>query len=82
MCKMLGVGRQSYYDWRDREPSKRQQENEELLEEIEQIHDESRQTYGSPRIHRTLKAQGYTVGRNRVARIMRENDIRAVQKRT
>jgi transposase InsO family protein len=82
MCKMLGVGRQSYYDWRDREPSKREQEDEELLEEIEQIHEQSRQTYGSPRIHRTLKDEGRTVGRNRVARIMRENGIQAVQKRT
>ena len=81
MCEVLEVSRSGYYDWRNREPSKRDKENEELLEEIEQIHEDSRKTYGSPRIHRTLKADGYIVGRNRVARIMRENGIRAVQKR-
>lgn len=82
MSKVLGVSRQGYYDWRGREPSKRDQENEELLEQIEQIHQESRQTYGSPRIHRELQAQGRTVGRGRVARLMRDHGIRAVQKRT
>ena len=82
MCKVLGIARQSYYAWRKREPSQRQQENQQLLEEIKEIHEESRCTYGSPRIHRTLKARGHTVGRGRVARLMRENGIRAVQKRS
>lgn len=81
MCEVLDVSTSGYYDWRKRGPSKREQQDEELLEEIEQIHKRSRQTYGSPRIHRTLKANGFCVGRNRVARLMRENGIRAVQKR-
>ena len=81
MCEVLGIARQSYYAWRNRKPSKRAQENQVLLEEIKEIHEESRQTYGSPRIHQTLKAQGHTVGRNRVARLMRKNGIRAIQKR-
>lgn len=82
MCDVLSVSTSGYYDWRGREPSQRQQENQQLLEEIEQIHAASRGTYGSPRVHRELQAVGWTVGRNRVARIMRENGIRAVQKRS
>jgi transposase InsO family protein len=81
MCEVLDVSRQGYYDWRGREPSRRQQKNEELLEDIERIFEHSRQTYGSPRIHRTLQDEGRTAGRNRVARIMRTNGIRAVQPR-
>ena len=81
MCNVLGIVRQSYYAWRNRGPSQREQENEKLLEEIKEIHRHSRQTYGSPRIHQALKAQGIVVGRNRVARLMREHGIRAIQKR-
>lgn len=81
MCKVLDVSRPGFYAWRDREPSKREQENVELLEDIERVFEDSRQTYGSPRIHQTLQDEGRTVGRNRVARIMRENGIQAVQPR-
>lgn len=81
MCEVIGIARQSYYAWRNRGPSKREQENEELLEEIKEIHQESCQTYGSPRIHQALRARGIAVGRNRVARLMRENGIEAIQKR-
>lgn len=62
-------------------PSQRHQENEELLQEIEQIHKDSLSTYGSPRIYQDLKARGRTLGRGRVARLMRANGIHAVQKR-
>ena len=81
MCEVLGISRQSYYAWCNRMPGKRELENKELLEEIKAIHEDSRKTYGSPRIHKELQARGHTVGRNRVARLMRENGIRAVQKR-
>jgi hypothetical protein len=40
------------------------------------IHSDSRRTYGSPRVHASLKDAGYRIGRNRVARLMRDNDIR------
>ena len=81
MCEVLDVSRPGFYDWRDREPSKREQENKELLEDIERVFEDSRETYGSPRIHQTLQDEGRNVGRNRVARIMRDNGIRAVQPR-
>lgn len=79
MCDALDVSTSGYYDWRNRGPSDREKKDARLLEEIERIWEESRRTYGSPRIHRKLQDKGYTVGRNRVARLMRENDIRAKQ---
>ena len=52
-----------------------------LLAEVVQIHRESRQTYGSPRVHAELKERGYRCGRHRVARLMRANGIEAKMKR-
>jgi putative transposase len=47
-----------------------------LVERIRQVHDEGRQTYGSPRVHAGLKRDGEPVGRRRVERLMRDNGIR------
>jgi transposase InsO family protein len=52
-----------------------------LLEQIREVHRESRSTYGSPRVTNTLNEQGVVCGKNRVARIMRNNDIRAKMRR-
>jgi len=77
MCKVLRVSRSGYYAWRDREPSKRHKANSRLLEQIREVHKESRSTYGSPRVARRLREQGYGCGKNRVARIMKDHGIRA-----
>jgi len=61
--------------------SPRQQENEILSEQIHQIHQDSRQTYGSPRIHASLIAKGFQVGRQRVRRLMAKLGIGARRKR-
>ena len=81
MCEVLDVSRTTYYAWRNRGPSQREQDDKVLLKEIREIHENSRQTYGSPRVYRAMQARGHSVGRRRVARLMRENGIRAVQKR-
>ena len=52
-----------------------------LTEKIRQIHDESRGTYGSPRVHAALQAKGYAAGENRVARLMKEAGLRGVSRR-
>lgn len=75
MCKALDVSTSGYYAWRKRPPSERQQANEKLLDTIRQVHNASRQTYGSPRIHAELKRQGIEAGRHRIARLMQENGI-------
>jgi putative transposase len=74
LCRVLGVSRSGYYDWKDRPPSKkRDRENAALTEKIRQIHDTSRQVYGYPRVHAELRALGVRCSRKkRVARLMRK----------
>ena len=77
MCKVLKVSRSGYYAWKRRRPSNRQRMNGELLEGIREVYKKSRKTYGSPRIADQLNDNGIRCGKNRVARIMKENGIRA-----
>lgn len=81
MCHVLGVGRSGYYAWREREQSRRAQEDEILREQIAALHTVSDRTYGSPRIAKALGAMGYRCGRGRVSRLMRELGLRGVQAR-
>lgn len=77
MCRLYGVTRGGYYAWRQRGPGQRRLDNAVLLEQIIQVHQDSRGTYGSPRVHRQLQASGLRVGKNRVARLMSCNQIKA-----
>ncbi len=72
-CELLEVSRSAFYDWHQHVPSARQLADDELGERIQAIYDESRGTYGWPRVHRALRDDGVHVGRKRVARIMRTN---------
>jgi putative transposase len=76
MCRMLGVSRSGYYDWRSRPPSQRQRTDASLTEQIRQIHDRSRRTYGYPRVHAELRALGIRCSRKRVARLMRQAGLK------
>ena len=77
MCRTLAVSPSGYYAWVARPESRRTAENRRLVAEIRVIHAESRRTYGSPRVHATLQAQGRRIGAHRVARLMRTRAIRA-----
>jgi putative transposase len=72
LCRMLGVSRSGYYDWKGRPPSKRNLENDALTETIREIHERSRETYGSPRVHAELRTLGTRCSRKRVERLMRK----------
>jgi len=74
-CAMLEVSRSAFYEWHQHVPSTRQRADEELGERIQKIYDESRGTYGWPRVHRALRDDGVCVGRQRVARIMRDKGL-------
>jgi len=77
LCQALEVSANGYYDWRQRQahPCRRTQEDQQLKERIGQIHQQSRQTYGSPRILEALQQSGHRHGRNRIARLMREQGL-------
>jgi putative transposase len=77
MCRVLGVSRAGFYAAERRVPGSRAQYNEVLSAVIRAIHKTSRQTYGSPRVHREVRAAGLVGGRHRIARLMREAGLRA-----
>jgi len=81
MAKILGVSTSGFAAWKKRLDSPREAEQNRLLRAIEDIHRASRKTYGSPRIWDQLKGLGFSVGKSRVERLMRENGIRAKMKK-
>ena len=81
MCRVLEVSTSGYYAWRKRPPSKRDRKDAILTKRIRQIHENSRGTYGSPRVHAALQAEGIHVGKKRVARLMKEAGLRGVSRR-
>ncbi len=81
MCQMLEVSASGYYAWREREPSARAVSDEALENRIVEIHRGSRGTYGMPRIHAELAADGVGVSRKRVSRLMRRAGIEGISRR-
>ena len=71
MCMLLRICRSSYYAWKKRKPSQREQENQALIEHIRRIHKLSCKTYGSPRVYAQLRKQGWTCSKKRIARLIR-----------
>ena len=74
-CELLGVSRSAFYDWHQHRPSARQLADEALGARIQVIFDDSRGTYGWPRVHKELRRQGVHASRKRVARIMRQKGL-------
>jgi putative transposase len=81
LCATLGVSRSGYYDWLGRAPSQRAQANAALRTTIRELHAASLGTYGSPRIKRDLDRVGPPVGHNRIARLMREEQLQGRTRR-
>jgi transposase InsO family protein len=71
-CRALGVSESWFYKWHGRQPSPRQQRRQELADAIRAVFDASGGTYGSPRVTLDLRAAGWRVSENTVARLMAE----------
>ena len=81
LCRVVGVAVSGFYAWLRRGPSRRRADDQRLSARIGAAFEDSRRTYGSPRIHAELRARGVRVGRKRVARLMREGGLAAVRRR-
>ena len=81
MCRVLGISSSGYYAWSKRSPSRRAQTNAALTKTVRTIHAVSRGTYGAPRVHAELAANGIPASKNRVARLMRNASVVGVSRR-
>ena len=81
LCRVLDVARSGLYASQRRGESTRAREDRALLVHIRDAHVESHRTYGSPRVHLELRDRGFRVGRNRVARLMQLDGIKARHRR-
>ena len=81
LCPLLGVSRSGYYDWRERAPSRRQCEDAQLIVELKAAFEQSRRTYGRPRLQRALRARGHRHGERRIGRLMRAAGLCARSRR-
>ena len=75
LCRVLGVSRSGYYDWRERLTRQ-----DQLAPKVEEVFWQNSRRYGSRRITAELRDQT-VVGRHRVRRLMREQDLQAIQPR-
>ena len=81
-CRVLSISTSGYYEWLGRPQSPRETRNRELAKLIAKIHEESRGTYGWPRVHAELVlGLGETVNRKRVARLMRQAGLQGIYRR-
>ena len=81
ICRVLRVSRSGFYAWQRRGPSPRQRRQEDLIGKIKTAYAQSRGLYGSPRVYRALLIDGQVVSRNTVAKLMRQERIRARARR-
>jgi len=80
-CELLDVSSSGFYDWRKRLPSNRKIKSGEIKAKILNIFNDSKETYGSPRIKAALERSGDLVGKDRVARLMKEAGLEARRKK-
>jgi putative transposase len=81
LCRVVSVAASGFYAWLRRGPARREGADQALRARVGAIFAASRGTYGSPRVHAELRAQGIQVSRRRVARLMREGRLSATIRR-
>src|SRR5712671_2395017 len=80
-CEALRVSRSGYYQRKKAKPSQREREEAELVKQIKEVFEANKGRYGSPRVRQALRQDGIECGENRVARLMRENELAARRKK-
>ena len=81
MCRLLQVSRSGFYAAKTRPESARSKRDRELVKEIKRVHAQSKGVYGSPKVRAELVDMGFSVGRHKVARMMRLEHLRGCPKK-
>ena len=81
LCRALGVSSSGFYAWQHRAVSMRRRQDGRLRVHLRAAHAASGGTYGSPRLHQDLQQQGEQIGRNRVIRLMRAEQLQGRPRR-
>jgi transposase InsO family protein len=81
LCRLMGVSRTGFLQWRCRKPSNRDRANQSLDARVAILHAESRRSYGRIRITRRLHQQGIAVGQERVRKSLCRQGLRSVYRR-
>ena len=81
LCRALAVSRAGFYAWRRRPESQHAQQDRRLRVLVREAHERSRRTYGSPRVHAELQAQGVRASRKRIVRLMQAEGLKARARR-
>lgn len=80
MCKVLGVSRSVYYCWL-KKGNVKQQRGLDVNQQVKEVFEKSKRTYGSPRVHEELKECGVHLSRSTVARSMHKQGLQARPRR-
>jgi len=80
-CRVLGVSRTGYTQWRSRPPSARSRANAQLDAQVASMHAQSGRSYGRARLVKALGAQGMPVGPERVRKSLKRQGLHPVYKR-
>lgn len=81
MCRVMKVSSSGYYKWLHKAPSQREQYNTVLVREIHRVYNTSKRRYGSPRIAKELKMQGYKASQPLIAKLMRKERLQSIIKK-
>lgn len=80
-CELLRASTSGFYDWLKRKSAPRKDKDKSLKQKIKKIFDNSDGNYGSPRVHKSLQNDGEIIGENKVAKLMREENLNAKKKK-
>lgn len=81
MCRIIEVSRSGYYDWDEREPSKREKDNVKILKIMKKSHSNAQGMIGLDKLWSDVRDAGFKCGRNRVYQLQKKHQLYSVRKK-